>query len=595
MSNEKRFRTLTMPAMATVLDPGSERYKSVANQIEERFGFKPSPQIDLLYVESCLVTSNCNENDDAFLNDELWKARHTPVLKPVNWQHSEKDILGVVYSVQARNLNGDVIPFDQEEAPNEPFELFTEAVIFKLIHPDKAQEIADRHARGNLFVSMEAWFDNYDYVVVSEEGKVEKVVARNKTTAFLDQILKVNGGVGRHDGQRIGRGLRDITFGGYGFVDRPANKRSDITNVADMVHADGLGNEGQLDDLLRKFMSVVKETQPTEVASETEEIELMTATAGSNDEKVDVKALVAEALAEHKDAEKAEQAKAALNARAEELQGQNVSLTRERDGLQENVTAKDEEISTLKEGRASLEAKVNELVKAVAGATGSTPPEVAKIDGVTDGDSAFAAKISWIQESLKGMAARAARADELENELAIAARQLREEEIKNMFDGLMEEKQIEALITIGTAIEDGEEYDTWLTEKNFFALKLADAANDGKGKMPPVMDKKNKNKKEETACANEAVDAAIKFLQSESLGLSSGLNAGAIRTPRHKVAGSETANADPENVLANAKPEKGVNLAGAGRGDGNGEEEEKPAMRVLAEELFPKAQENDED
>lgn len=594
MSNQKRYRTLTSPAKAAILDPGSDRYKSVANQIEERFGFKPPPQIDLLYVESCLVTAGCNDNDDAFLNDELWKARATPVLKPANWQHSEKDILGVVYSVQARDLDGNVIPFDQEDTPDEPFELFTEAVIFKLIHAEKANEISERHARGNLFVSMEAWFDNYDYVVMDDQGQVDKVIARNEQTAFLDKRLRANGGSGQHDDQRIGRGLRDITFGGFGFVDRPANKRSDITLVADMVRADGLGNENELNDLLRKFMSSVKESQPTEVAL-TQETELMTATAGNNENNsVDrnaIEQVVASALSKHETEREEKAARAALETKTGELVTANESLSKDLETANEKAQANKAEIDALQASRVDLDSKVAELINTVAGATGDTPPEIAKIDSVTDGDSAFAAKISWITDSLKALASRAERADELEEELSIAANQLREEEIKNLFAEVVDEQHLDALVTIGTSIEDGEKYDQWLAEKKFFAQKLSEAAGkeDDKKKdkkMPPFMKKKMKEG-EDKSNANDAVDAAVKFLQ-EDLGLSSGLNAGTIRTPRHKVAGNETANDDPNSALANAKPEDNVNLAGAGRGDGEDKGDKTPAMRILAQELFPK-------
>jgi hypothetical protein len=571
-----KFKTLTLPAKATILDAESDRYKAVSAQIEERFGFKPSPQIDLLYVESCLVTAGINDNDDTFLNDELWKARQTPVLKPANWQHKEKDILGVVYSVQARDLDGNIIPFDQEETPDGPFELFTEAVVFKLIHPEKAQEISERHVKGNLFVSMEAWFDNYDYVVANDKGQIDKVVTRNEQTAFLDQRLKVNGGSGRHNDQRIGRGLRNITFGGFGFVDCPANKRSDITVVADMVNT----NEVQLDDLLRKFMSVVKESQ-------LQEKELMTATASNNVDREAIEQVVAAALSKHETEKEAKAAKENLENRTRELVTANETLSSEHDELTEKI-------DILSKGHADLEAKIDELVKEIAGATGSTPPEISKIDGVTDGDSAFAAKIDWIRNSLKSVAAQAARAVELESELAIAAQQLREEEIKSLFAELVDDKQLDALVTIGVGIEDGEEYDTWLAEKQFFASKLAEAAGHPKSKeeedeMHKMMLKKKAVKDNEKSNANDAVDAAVKFLQSESLGLSSGLNANTIRTPRFKVAGKDTANDDPTKVLDNVTPEDGVNFAGAGRGKDD-EEDKIPAMRVLANELFSSKQ-----
>ncbi len=596
-----RRRTFTVPAIATILEPNSEKFRAVAAQHEERFGFKLHPQIDLMYVESCLVTVGMNDNDDCFLKDELWKARYTPVVKPSNWQHQEKEILGVTYSVQARDLNGNVIPFDQVETPDGPFELFTEAVVYKLIHPERAKEIEDRFAKGNLYVSMEAWFDSYDYVVVDDNNMIQKVLAHNKETAFMDQILKVNGGVGRHNGQRIGRGLRDITFGGYGFVDRPANKRSDITDVAEMVRADGLGDEGQLNELLRKFMSVVQESQPTEVAL-TQETELMTATAGSNESKLDreaVNEVVVAALAKHENAKEARAAKAALESKTQELVTANENLSGERDTAQASIETKDEEIATLTKRHENVLASMEDVIKILAGATGDTPPEVSKIDSASDGDAAFAAKMSWIQNSLKTVASAAERAQELEEELATAAVELRAEEIRGLFKGLATDQEIDALVTIGTSYDTDESYDLWLKEKQWVAARLTDQSGT-EAKIPDAFKKgkdKDKAKEDEKSEANKAVDAllsntpaGVKFAQDD-LGISSGLNAGQIRVPRHKVAGS--ADGDPDETLANAKPDdKGVDLASAGQGENSGTES-KPAMRVLAEELFPKDEEGE--
>jgi len=46
------------------------------------------PQPDLLFMRSLLVSTGSNKNDDVFLPDEMWKARSTPILKPVDWEHN---------------------------------------------------------------------------------------------------------------------------------------------------------------------------------------------------------------------------------------------------------------------------------------------------------------------------------------------------------------------------------------------------------------------------------------------------------------------------------------------------------------------------
>lgn len=589
----KKYLTYSIPAKATVVHGNSDRFKAIASTLEERYGFKPDPQMDLLYVESCLVTAGFNDNDDFFSNEELWKARRSPMLKPANWQHVDKDILGVTYSVQARDLAGNVIPFDQEEAPEGPFELITESVVFKLIHPERAQEIEARFSKGNLYVSMEAWFDNYDYVLGTDKGAVNKVVARNDKTAFLDGVLKAKGGSGRYEGQRIGRGLRDITFGGQGFVDRPANKRSDILSVEDMAHADGR-NEDNLLDELRKFMSRLEELQP--INSEKEQMNAIANAGNTALPPVDFDKLISDALARSEDKRAKAAAEEALRTRASELEKSNEALSVEKETLQKS---KDSEIQALTQKLNDFSAKVEELVSATAGATGSTPPEIKKIDNVTGGDSAFQAKISWITESVKSLAAKAARAEELEAEFATAALELRGQEIRAIYNNLISEQEIEHLVTIGSACEDDKSWELWINQQKWVAKKLADKFEDseedkkedkaGEDKLA----KKKKGAKGEAEDATQAVEALLSnagesyYPGQSDLGMKSGVNPGSIRTPRFKIAGgsNDSATVDPSKVLANAKPEKSkVNVAGAGGSD-EPASDEVPAMRALATEL----------
>src|SRR5689334_5727353 len=155
-----KYKTAVI-AKANLIKPKSEAFKTVASSLKDKYGFDLKPQMDLLYLESCLVSAGTragvNDNDDIFTREEAWAARHTPVLKPFNWQHHDKDIVGVIYTVQARDLNGNVLDISSENVPETDFDLWTEAVIFRLIHPDRANEIETRSKANDLFVSMEAW------------------------------------------------------------------------------------------------------------------------------------------------------------------------------------------------------------------------------------------------------------------------------------------------------------------------------------------------------------------------------------------------------------------------------------------------------
>src|SRR6185436_11319449 len=225
---------------AKIVQPKSDSFRTIAASLKDKYGFDLKPQMDLLYLESCFVSAGSkagvNDNDDIFTREEAWNARHTPVLKPFNWQHEDKNIVGVIYTVQARDLNGNILDINSNKVPEIDFDLWTEAVIFRLIHPDRAREVEARAKANDLFVSMEAWFDDYGYGLCNSNG-VAKVVARNEQTAYLDKHLRACGGGGKFidpdsgNEMRIGRVLRSITFGGCGLVDHPANKRSVITSA----------------------------------------------------------------------------------------------------------------------------------------------------------------------------------------------------------------------------------------------------------------------------------------------------------------------------------------------------------------------------
>ena len=49
---------------------------------------------DLYYVQSILVTSSWNKNDDIFDKAEVWLAKDTPEDKPTNLEHDESSIIG---------------------------------------------------------------------------------------------------------------------------------------------------------------------------------------------------------------------------------------------------------------------------------------------------------------------------------------------------------------------------------------------------------------------------------------------------------------------------------------------------------------------
>lgn len=578
-----QFKTITVPVKASVLSPNSDRYKASAAAFEERYGFRPLPQMDLLYVEAVLVSAGMNENDDYFSLAELWAARQSPMLKPSNWQHSEKDILGVTYSVQARDLSGKILAFDQESAPTEPFELVVESVIYKLIHPDKARDIEERFSKGDLFVSMECYFNDYNYAFANSVGSVVKTVGRNGETAFLDSLLKAKGGSGKHENYRVGRELRGITFGGHGFVDRPANKRSEILNVGDSSANADTHDEERLLDAIRKLKNHIEE--PNSAFTKEKHMTLEKPIAG---EAPDFDKLIEAALEKHEDKKAKAAAEAALRARAGELETSVKDRTSENEKLKTDLDSKDAQIKALKETITGFEAAVESLVTATA--------EVVKAEKPTfKAGTSIETKMAWFSEAVKASAVKAARAAELEEQLAIAGKQLREEEVRSIYNGLVTEEELGHLVAIATseAMADDKAYDLFIKQHKWVAKKLA------MKEKPGYKDMKKDKKMAEAGEAADALagDETEAELQQGDLGISSGVNPGQLRTPRFKIAGSknDATNDDPASALENADADSDVNLAGSGR-EADGDEElpeEVMNVRALATELFGTSKKSD--
>jgi hypothetical protein len=188
-------------------------------------------QIDLLTLESVLVSTGFNDNDDVFLSQELIGARGTGRHKPVNIEHDDLHIVGhmtesFVATKTGERINENVILDEQERLPIN-FDLVSRAVVYAYIFPELAREIREKAARNELFVSVEAWFQDYDYIVGT------RIVRRNtETFEKLEPVLRINGGNGQINGQRLGRVLRGLIIGGKGLVEAPANRDSVIRSVS---------------------------------------------------------------------------------------------------------------------------------------------------------------------------------------------------------------------------------------------------------------------------------------------------------------------------------------------------------------------------
>ena len=188
---------------------------------------------DLYYTKSILVTSNWNKNDDVFDRKECRAARHTPAHHPTNLEHNEKELVGHIVDNWVIDSNGNIID-DNSVIDDLPdiFHIVNGAVIYTLWDDEELQKRTEKLIAeikdGNKYVSMQASFSNFDYAVIDLDGNY-KIIERNESTAYLTKHLRAYGGKGMHGTYtKIGRLLRDITFTGKGYVDKPANPDSII-------------------------------------------------------------------------------------------------------------------------------------------------------------------------------------------------------------------------------------------------------------------------------------------------------------------------------------------------------------------------------
>jgi hypothetical protein len=187
---------------------------------------------DIYSVYSVLVTTSWNKNDDVFDKDEVWLARETPKYKPTNIEHDERQIVGGIIDSWAVDDNFSLLS-QKEESLDLPdhYHIVVASVIYKQwqdpAYQKRAQDLIAQIEAGQKYVSMECIFHGFDYAVVDPHGK-HHVIPRNDESAFLTSHLRSYGGTGSYQEHQVGRLLRNITFSGKGFVEKPANPESVI-------------------------------------------------------------------------------------------------------------------------------------------------------------------------------------------------------------------------------------------------------------------------------------------------------------------------------------------------------------------------------
>ena len=204
---------------------------------------------DVYSVYSVLVTTAWNKNDDVFDKDEVWAARNSPKYKPTNIEHDERQIVGGIIDSWAVDDNFSLLDekVDLSELPDH-YHIVVSSVIYKQwqdpAYQKRAKDLIGQIEAGEKYVSMECIFHGFDYAVVDPKGK-HHIIPRNDESAFLTSHLRSYGGDGSYQNHQVGRLLRNITFSGKGFVQRPANPESIIFDKTQVFNFNGVSTSSK--------------------------------------------------------------------------------------------------------------------------------------------------------------------------------------------------------------------------------------------------------------------------------------------------------------------------------------------------------------
>ena len=222
------IRELTETEVSEFIEKQPELYSVATRHVPSGSVQNQPKQPDLLYFDATYVSEGENLNDDVFLAEELIPAISSIPNKPADWEHDSNKIIGHLLESIVTDKEGNPV------APkkNATFDIRVKGVVYKWLFPTEAYEVIQGAEKDRMFVSMEVWFDKFDYKIGDE------IISRTRDNSQeLDGSLKSFGGSGVHKGQRIRRVLRDMLFGGMGFVRYPANPTSIIHDVGSVGNA----------------------------------------------------------------------------------------------------------------------------------------------------------------------------------------------------------------------------------------------------------------------------------------------------------------------------------------------------------------------
>jgi len=338
--------TIACISPAIEFNPSQDYINNIAKKIAKAYD---NDQFDLFYLQSILVSTGWNKNDDVFDPAELWKARNTPEDKPFNFMHNEMDIIGHITANTVVDFEGNALEENLDQTPNS-FNILTNAVIYRSWsdreQKERIEKLIAEIKENQWFVSMECLFPSFDYALLDKDQNT-KIIQRNEASAFLTKHLRAYGGSGLYEDYKVGRLLRDLSFSGKGLVSKPANPRSVILDGNRFF--DQSKSEILTIDLIReKSMSDNNESKIAELQSELKQ-------AKAEHQKL-LEKVVAEKESEYKSkietlensvAEKYEEVKNLLSEK-EQLAEANKKLQEEAEAAKMEMKKKEQEMMDMK-------------------------------------------------------------------------------------------------------------------------------------------------------------------------------------------------------------------------------------------------------
>lgn len=228
-----------------------DNFKTVASKKKYSMPQVDNLSPDLVPVNIILASEHENLNGDYFSREEIINACKTPIHKPFNIEHtmsedesyisqpffnrSKNTIIGHMVFSAIADKDGNVLTdkqvakLDKKDDPNREdsdcLDVVATAVLYNFIFPKTVADIVKTSENGQMFVSMECWFKDYDFLVNGEI--IERTEANSK-----ELTDKWKRGEKTKDGRRISRVLRDVLFGAVGATPTPANPASVFITTA---------------------------------------------------------------------------------------------------------------------------------------------------------------------------------------------------------------------------------------------------------------------------------------------------------------------------------------------------------------------------